>query len=165
MPASTSISPMSVSGVQHLVERAYRESGELQYLRELVVNAFEAKGTRIELGPEWSAVDSDGLYRLIVADNGKGMGPDELLKFLNTFGGGGKPIGDAHENFGVGAKTSLLPWNHHGVVVISWTDVNPTGAMVWLMRDPATGEYGPRSSRRQGAPTKRSSFPRASGHG
>lgn len=133
---------MTVSGVRHLVERAYRESGELQYLRELVVNAFEAKATRIELGPEWSAVASDGVYRLMIADNGKGMGPDELLKFLNTFGGGGKPIGDAHENFGVGAKTSLLPWNHHGVVVISWTPASPAGAMVWLMRDPVTGEYG-----------------------
>lgn len=142
MQASTSISPMTVSGVRHLVERAYRESGELQYLRELVVNAFEAKATRIELGPEWSAVASEGVYRLMVADNGKGMGPDELLRFLNTFGGGGKPIGDAHENFGVGAKTSLLPWNHHGVVVISWTPTSPAGAMVWLTRDPQSGEYG-----------------------
>lgn len=138
------ITPMNVVGVQHLVERAYRESGELQYLRELLVNATEAGATRVEFGPEWSAVQGQGVYRLMVADNGKGMNADELLKFLNTFGGGGKPIGDAHENFGVGAKTSLLPWNHHGVVVISWTDSNPDGAMVWLKRDPATGEYGAR---------------------
>lgn len=142
MAASTNISPMKVSGVRHLVERAYRESGELQYLRELVVNAFEAKATRIELGPEWQAVKREGVYRLMIADNGKGMDAEELLKFLNTFGGGGKPIGDAHENFGVGAKTSLLPWNHQGVVVLSWTSSNPGGAMVWLMRDAATGEYG-----------------------
>lgn len=137
-----SIVPMAVSGVCHLVERAYRESGELQYLRELVVNAIEAGASRIELGPEWSAVEREGVYRLMIADNGKGMDPEDLLRFLNTFGGGGKPIGDAHENFGVGAKTSLLPWNHHGVVVISWTDANPSGAMVCLMRDPVTCEYG-----------------------
>lgn len=142
MQPPTNISPMKVSGVRHLVERAYRESGELQYLRELVVNAFEAKATRVELGPEWQAVEQEGVYRLMIADNGKGMDAEELLKFLNTFGGGGKPIGDAHENFGVGAKTSLLPWNHYGVVVLSWTSANPGGAMVWLMRDPATGEYG-----------------------
>jgi hypothetical protein len=135
---------MAVSGVRHLVERAYRESGELQYLRELLVNALEAGAKRVEFGPEWGAVERDGVYRLMVADNGKGMGPDELLKFLNTFGGGGKPIGDAHENFGVGAKTSLLPWNPAGVVVLSWTKANPEGAMVWLMRDPASGEYGAR---------------------
>ncbi|MFI5297233.1 MAG: hypothetical protein ACHREM_03980 [Polyangiales bacterium] len=138
------IVPMSVSGVRHLVERAYRESGDLQYLRELLVNAIEAGATRIEFGPEWSAVESKGVYRLMVADNGKGMSPEQLLTFLNTFGGGGKPIGDAHENFGVGAKTSLLPWNHEGVVVISWTEDQPLGAMVWLMRDAASGEYGAR---------------------
>ena len=138
----TPISPMSVTGVRHLVERAYRESGELQYLRELVINSLEAGASRIEIGPEWDAVDQEGVYRLMVADNGVGMTPDQLLKFLNTFGGGGKPIGDAHENFGVGAKTSLLPWNHQGVIVLSWTAESQAGAMVWLMRDPVSGEYG-----------------------
>lgn len=133
---------MTAGGIRHLVERAYRESGEQQYLRELVVNALEANATRIEIGPEWGAVERHGVYRLMIADNGKGMSPDELLQFLNTFGGGGKPIGDAHENYGVGAKTSLVPWNHDGVVVLSWTTENPEGAMIWLMRDPATGEYG-----------------------
>ncbi|MFO0726459.1 MAG: ATP-binding protein [Myxococcota bacterium] len=140
--ASNTIVPMAVSGVRHLVERAYRESGELQYVRELVVNALEAGATKIEIGPEWAGVERDHVYRLMIADNGRGMDPEELLKFLNTFGGGGKPIGEAHENFGVGAKTSLLPWNHHGVVVLSWTKSNPSGAMVWLMRDPLSGEYG-----------------------
>lgn len=139
---STTIVPMAVAGVQHLVERAYRESGELQYLRELLINAVEAGARRIEFGPEWRAVEQQGVYRLMVADDGKGMNPEELLKFLNTFGGGGKPIGDAHENFGVGAKTSLLPWNHSGVVVLSWTEASADGAMVWLMRDAGTGEYG-----------------------
>ena len=83
------IAPMGVGGVQHLTERAYREGSELQYVRELFKNALEAGATRIEFGPEWRAVERDGVYRLMVADNGKGMGPDELLKFLNTFGGGG----------------------------------------------------------------------------
>jgi len=135
---------MGVGGVQHLIERAYREGSELQYVRELFKNALEAGATRIEFGPEWQAVEELGVYRLLVADDGKGMGPDELLKFLNTFGGGGKPIGDAHENFGVGAKTSLLPWNHEGVVVLSWTADDPDGSMVWLRRDSKTGEYGAR---------------------
>lgn len=136
------ITPMNAAGVRHLVERAYRESGELQYLRELLVNGIEAGATRIEFGPEWRAVERENVYRLMVADDGVGMSPEHLLKFLNTFGGGGKPIGDAHENYGVGAKTSLLPWNHLGVVVLSWTAANPDGAMIRLMRDPVTGEYG-----------------------
>ena len=136
------ITPMGVGGVQHLIERAYREGSELQYLRELTRNALEAGASRVEFGPEWGAVERHGVYRLIVADNGKGMGPEQLLRFLNTFGGGGKPIGEAHENFGVGAKTSLLPWNHAGVVVISWVPGDPDGSMIWLRRDPKTGEYG-----------------------
>lgn len=140
----STVTKMAVGGVQHLVERAYRESGEMQYVRELFVNAIEAGAMRIEFSPEWRAVESEGVYRLMVADNGKGMSADELLKFLNTFGGGGKPIGDAHENYGVGAKTSLLPWNHAGVVVLSWTEKDPEGSMVQLMRDPSTGEYGAR---------------------
>jgi hypothetical protein len=143
-PQHILIAPMGVGGVHHLIERAYREGSELQYVRELFKNALEAGATRIEFGPEWQAVEREGVYRLMVADNGKGMGPEELLKFLNTFGGGGKPIGDAHENFGVGAKTSLLPWNREGVVVISWVAGDPEGSMVWLRRDGKTGEYGAR---------------------
>jgi hypothetical protein len=68
------------------------------------------------------------------------MAGDELVAFFNTFGGGGKPIGGVHENFGVGAKTSLLPWNHYGMVVISWVEGEP--AMIWVQKDPQTGEYG-----------------------
>jgi hypothetical protein len=135
---------MGVGGVQYLIERAYREGSEVQYLREVTKNALEAGATRIEFGPEWRAVERDGVYRLMAADNGKGMAPHEQLKFLNTFGGGGKPIGDAHEKFGVGAKTSLLPWNHAGIVVLSWVEGDPDGSMIILQRDPKTGEYGAR---------------------
>ena len=141
---------MSVGQVQHLIERAYRESGELQFVRELYKNAVEAKATRIEFGPEWESVERCGLYRLMVADNGQGMTPDQIEGFLNTFGGGGKPIGDAHENYGIGAKTSTLPWNQHGLVVISWTSEDPEGSMVWLCRDPKTGEYGARKFETEG---------------
>ena len=39
-----------------------------------------------------------------------------------TYGGGGKPIGTEHENFGIGAKVTLLPWNPAGLLVISYKD-------------------------------------------
>src|SRR5262249_3585430 len=91
-------------------------------------------------GVEWQAVKTKGVYRRMIADNGKGMSPEELQEFFNCFGGGGKPIGDEHGNFGIGAKTALLPWNHHGVVVISWVDGQP--AMIRIMRDETKGEYG-----------------------
>lgn len=142
--ANTKITVMKVGAVQHFVERAYRESSEQQYLRELVVNAIEASASRIVISPEWNAVERENVYRFMIADDGKGMSPEELQKYLNTFGGGGKPIGDAHENYGVGSKTSTLPFNHHGVVTISWTPEHPDGSMVWICRDASTGEYGTR---------------------
>jgi hypothetical protein len=43
------------------------------------------------------------------------------------------------KTFGVGSKTSLLPWNPAGVVVVSW--VKGEAAMIWLERG-EDGEYG-----------------------
>lgn len=139
------INPMKVDGVHNLVERAYRESGRMQFVREFYKNALEAGATRLEFGPEWCGVEATGVYRLMVADNGKGMDPTEIEGFLNTFGGGGKPIGEAHANYGIGAKTSTLPWNHHGIVVLSRKD--GVDSMIWLCRDPNSGEYGARKFR------------------
>ena len=113
------ILPMIVNGLQHLIFRVYRESGPLQYLRELPRNSEEAQATRIEIQPEWNAVERLGVYRYCQMDDGKGITKEEMYSYLNTFGGGGKPIGGAHENFGVGAKTSILPWNEFGMIVIS----------------------------------------------
>jgi hypothetical protein len=140
MIGQDTILPMKVAGTQHLIERTYRESGAYQWVRETYINARQAGATRIEFGIEWQAVENLGVYRRTICDNGCGMSAEELVGFFNTFGGGGKPIGGAHENFGVGAKTSLFPWNKHGVVVVSWRDGIP--AMIWVRQDPSTGEYG-----------------------
>jgi hypothetical protein len=140
MALAIRISPMRTAGTQHFIERTYRESGVFQWAREAYINAIEAGATRVLFGVEWQGVENQGIYRRLIADNGKGMTAEELVEFFNTFGGGGKPIGGAHENFGVGAKTSLLPWNRYGLVVVSWVDREPS--MIWVQRDPVTGEYG-----------------------
>lgn len=138
--AGARLVPMKTAGTEHLIERTYREGGTFQWVRETYVNAEDAGATRVEYGVEWQAVENHGVYRRLIADNGCGMTGDELVAFFNTFGGGGKPIGGVHENFGVGAKTSLLPWNHYGMVVISWVDGEP--AMIWVEKDMQTGQYG-----------------------
>lgn len=135
-----SVTPMRATDVHFQVDRVYRESGPHQWVRETFLNAIEADATRVEFGIEWQAVENDGIYRRVIADNGIGMPPEELKGFFNTWGGGGKPIGGLHENFGIGAKSSLLPWNRYGIVVVSWHDGD--AAMIWLMADPKTGEYG-----------------------
>jgi len=140
VPQTRRILPMKTEGTQHFIERTYRESGTFQWVRETYKNAEEAGATRIEFGIEWQAVENLGVYRRVIADNGKGMSPEHLVEFFNTFGGGGKPIGGLHENYGVGSKTSLLPWNRQGMVVISWVDGE--AAMIWVQHDPETGEYG-----------------------
>lgn len=132
--------PMETAGTQHLVNRTYRESGPFQWARETYINAREAGATRVEFGIEWQAVANKGVYRRVIADNGTGMDAEQMVEFFNTYGGGGKPIGGEHENFGVGAKTSLLPWNTYGVVVVSWVDGDPS--MIWIHRNPDTGQYG-----------------------
>ncbi len=131
---------MKTAGTQHFIERTYREGSQFQWVRESYINAVEAGATKVEFGVEWQAVESQGVYRRLIADNGSGMTADKLVEFFNTFGGSGKPIGGAHENFGVGAKTSLLPWNQYGMVVISWVDGD--ASMIWVARNPKTGEYG-----------------------
>lgn len=132
--------PMKTAGTQHLIDRTYRESGRFQWARETLVNALEAGATKAEFGVEWQAVERKKVYRRYIADNGKGMNQAQLVEFFNTFGGGGKPIGGVHENFGVGSKTSLLPWNRHGLVVVSWVDGE--ASMIWVRQDKDSGEYG-----------------------
>ena len=137
---SAQILPMRTAGTQNFIERTYREGSQFQWVRETVVNAQEANATHIEFGIEWQAVENLGVYRRMISDNGCGMTSEQLVEFFNTFGGGGKPIGGAHENFGVGSKTSLLPWNTYGMVVISW--VNGDASMIWVTLDKDSGEYG-----------------------
>ena len=140
MSSPHAILPMKTAGTHHFINRTYREGGAFQWARETFVNAVEAQASIIEFGIEWQAVENLGVYRRVIADNGRGMTADELVEFFNTFGGGGKPIGDPHQNFGVGAKTSMLPWNGHGLVVVSWVDGE--AAMIWVQRDPKSGAYG-----------------------
>jgi hypothetical protein len=108
---SFSIQPMTTHRLGPIIDRCYRETSRFQWVRETAKNAIEAGATRIEFIVEWQGVARDKVYRRLIADNGKGMDAAQLEEFFNTFGGGGKPIGSEHENFGIGAKTTLLPWN------------------------------------------------------
>lgn len=137
--------PLTVEGAEHFVERNYRESGRYQWVRETLVNSIEAGATKVEFGTEWQAVDLAGVYRRTIADNGRGMTPDELVAFFKTYGGSGKPIGGMHENFGIGAKSSLFPWNTAGVVIVSWHEDFEDPSLIWVRKNPHTGAYGLRT--------------------
>lgn len=131
---------MQAGALRPIVDRTGRESAKHQFVRELLKNAMEAGATRAVIRPEWNGVESLGVYRFLIADDGIGMPEERLPDFLNTFGGGGKPIGDVHENFGMGAKTSMLPWNHAGMIVASRQNGH-----TWAVRlelDPSMGIHG-----------------------
>ncbi|MFC9791760.1 hypothetical protein ACFVJI_03855 [Streptomyces sp. NPDC127584] len=120
--------------VGNLIRQAYEAGGRYQWAREAWRNSEESGAKIIQFGIEMQAAHSKGVLRRTIMDNGSGMAPDDLLVFLSSFGGGGKPIG-VDGNFGQGFKSSVLPWNPYGVVVISYTEESPDGSMVWIHRE------------------------------
>ena len=87
---ASSGAPADASGPTPL-GHTHREGGTFQWVRETLINAMEAGAKRIEFGIEWQAVGSQRVYRRVIADDGKGMTPEELVEFFNAFGGGGNP--------------------------------------------------------------------------
>ena len=131
---------MQVSNLGAIIERDYRETADLQWVRECYQNSLEAGATRVEIGTEWQGVEARGVYRRKWCDNGVGMDAEQLVSFFRTLGRGGKPVGGRHQNFAIGAKIALLPWNTAGLVIISYKD--QVGSMIRIERDPETFEYG-----------------------
>jgi hypothetical protein len=133
--------PLMMGASGPIIERNKRDIRTPgQWLRELKENADEAGARNIHFGIEWQGVENLGVYRRYVADDGTGMDERQLDSFMRTYGGGGKPIGAEHENFGIGAKVTLLPWNREGLVVISYKD--GVASMIRLAYDSETNEYG-----------------------
>ncbi len=130
---------LNITGASNFVNRMYEACGPYQWARELLANALEAGARRVEFGLEWQAVEKGCVYRRTVADDGRGMDADELVRFFATLGDGAKRIGGVHDNFGLGAKIAALPWNPIGVVVVSYKAGR--AAMVWIRRAPGAGDY------------------------
>ena len=114
---------MRIGDTRPFIDRNYRDITQPgQWLRETFRNADEAGAMNVHYGIEWQGVETQGVYRRYVADDGEGMNEPNLGEFMLTYGGGGKPIGTEHENFGIGAKVALLPWNPAGLLIISYKD-------------------------------------------
>lgn len=134
--------PMGTGANGPILKRHYADSHPYQWVREVIVNSIQAEATEIRFGTEWEAVRSLGVHRRVVIDNGHGIAREDLPRFLNTFGGSGKQVGATYGNYGVGLKTSALPWNTHGLVVISRRDGDTS--MLWLDHNAVTDEFGAR---------------------
>lgn len=135
--------PVQYKEVQHFINRAYNECQAFQWARETLKNALEAGATKVHFGVEYQAVQRRGVYRRLIADNGKGMTAKQLYDYFSYAGNGEKKIGGEHDNFGIGAKISLMPWNTYGLVIVSWVD--SVASMIWIQKNPQSGEYSLRS--------------------
>jgi hypothetical protein len=157
---------------RQMINRAYREGDEHQFLREVARNAIEAGATKVQFGihwPGWHRGPEDwgpvptGVtlhphrFRMAIYDNGIGMG-EEIGSYMSGLGMSSKqkptPPPDQgtfdlrdrdedelHDNFGIGARVSLLPWNSMGVVVASWTAEDPDGKLIWARLNRRTRNY------------------------
>jgi len=133
---------MRIGDTRPFIDRNYRDITQPgQWLRETFRNSEEAFASNVHYGIEWQGVEAQGVYRRYVADDGEGMDESDLTTFMLTYGGGGKPIGTEYENFGIGAKVTLLPWNAAGLLVISYKD---GGGYAMLMQGEER-DYGARS--------------------
>lgn len=130
--------PLQFLGVGNLLDREYRNSPNYQWGRELARNGIEAEASTIRFGVEWEGVKATGVYRMQYADDGHGMTKNDLRNYMSTLGKGGKVVGGPHDNYALGSRMTLLPWNPNGVVVISM--VNGEANMVKMMFDATAAE-------------------------
>jgi hypothetical protein len=131
---------MRATGTGNQIRRAYRESDPMQWARETVINCFQSGAKRAHFTLEWQAIENNGVYRRLIVDDGCGMDEEQLVRFFSTWGASGQETRGEENNFGVGAKSSLLPWNAYGMVVVSRK--NNEDSMIWLKHQTETGEYG-----------------------
>lgn len=131
--------PMEVAQIGFLLERLGQDCDDSQFIRELTENARQADATVIIWDIDATLRELTGAYKLCCIDNGCGMTPEEMRKYINHLSSSThRQALDA--NYGVGAKVAAATRNPAGVIYQSWKD--GLGAMVQLWRDPSTGQYG-----------------------
>lgn len=129
------------SNLTQTIERGFAECHPLQFVRELLQNSIEAGAKKVRIVYEKQAYKIKGINRAVFMDDGVGMASPDLMKKYAQFNSSGKIVGTMHDNFGIGAKISLLPFNQYGLVFMSWDKENPEGNMIWLCKN-TSGKYG-----------------------
>lgn len=132
--------PLRFLGVGYMLDREYRNSPAYQWGRELARNGIEANAKNIQFGVEWQGVEATGTYRLQYADDGHGMTRDQLREYMVTLGKGSKAVGGPHDNYALGSRMTLLPWNSEGVVVVSVVDGDANMVKMKFDVDASDGE-------------------------
>jgi hypothetical protein len=140
MATSALVDDMGVHNVGFLIENLGADASELQYLRELVQNAFESiqrRGGNQEGRVEIDFEEVKGVRKLRISDNGGGMTPDEVRANINHLSASGG-VQAFDKNFGIGAKITAGTRNPHGVIFKAWK--NGEGSLTVMGR--VDGRYG-----------------------
>ena len=69
---------------------------------------------------EWQGVESKGVYRRYVADNGCGMDADELKVTFQRLASRGSSSAPGTTTRASARSSRCFLWNHAGVVIVSW---------------------------------------------
>jgi hypothetical protein len=145
--SSALIDDMGVANVGFLIENLGKDAGELQFLRELVQNAFEAV-LRANRGDDGHVVidfeEIEGYRKLRITDNGIGMTPDEVRENLNRLSASAG-VQAFDKNFGIGAKITAAVRNPYGVMYKAWKG-NEGSLTILGRQDGRYGRLGFRSS-------------------
>jgi hypothetical protein len=141
-PRPTTTIPMGQPGPEDALIRTYQQGMPLGWVRETYLNARQNGATECHYDTEWEAVEKLGVHRRMIVDDGVGMTADELLSYMNNYGVSGQTISGVHDNYGYGSKTSLLPWNRYGMIVVSRRD--GVTSLLWLHFDAEARVFGVR---------------------
>jgi hypothetical protein len=141
--------PLRLRNAAFLLDRLAADCAPLQEYRELTHNSLQAVIRALNDGlvshgeilwdVDWAAVDTAGVYKLCVIDNGDGMTGEDMQKYINELSSSGGEQ-SLEGNFGVGAKITAGTHNPEGLVYMSWRE--DSGSMIHFWLDPDTSEYG-----------------------
>ena len=136
--------PLQDESPSNSIKRFNHQVAPMQFVREAVQNAIEAgaKKVRIERCPLYLKTQKQ-TEKLRIIDNGGGMTPDELLKYINKYNSSSKRSKGRHDNFGIGIKATAANFNRYGLVFISWS-AGGDGHMIWLCYNEQYQQFGVR---------------------
>jgi hypothetical protein len=151
---------LQVANPSFLLSKLGAECTDTQQIRELTMNGIQAihalgpsTGGRVVWDLDWRRFDASAgrVRKLCVIDTGVGMGPEELLRYINHLAASSHRQGRT-ENFGIGAKIAAGTRNSHGLEYRTWKDGR--GALVVFGQGPtAPGGCNHRPGRTVGSTT------------
>ena len=144
-------SVMKVENTTFMIERLAQDCSPYQYIRELTQNSFDAIRRNQELNGvaggtvvwdvDWALVSTNHVYKLQISDDGIGMTPSEIERYINRLSSS-TGIQSLEQNFGIGAKITAGVENPLGLVYKSWSKEYPDGIFATLWKDPDANAYG-----------------------